>query len=247
METKKNQGSDINKMRGGFFLIGIIIACGLSLSAFEYRQFSQKEKEMYFGKKEIIDDTDIIFDIEPPKPKIEQPQERREQISNASANTSTAPATEINTTTGEVDPNQGLLGLGSDSIFIGGSSEEPFIDPSIEYDFVESMPYCAECAHYKTNEERAQCTFITIHKKMKQEAKYPADAKEIGAQGTVEVSFRINTEGEIEDIKIVRSVFHSLDKEAKRTVTKLPKMIPGEQRGKKVNVRYRTKLKFELR
>jgi len=40
---------------------------------------------------------------------------------------------------------------------------------------------------------------------------YPADAKKLGAQGTVVVGFKVTTEGKIKDYKIVNSVCHSID------------------------------------
>ncbi|MFN3343155.1 MAG: energy transducer TonB [Flavobacteriales bacterium] len=247
METKKAQHADINKQRSGFFQIGLLIAGAITLSAFEYTQFSKQEQLFTAVPGEIVDIEIPIYE-QPEKPKVQPPQERERTNNTRSSNTSAAVATSIATTTNAVDPNQSLLGMDGDSVVLtdlGGGNAEPIIEG--EFTIVEEMPYCAECAHYPTSLERFQCTRVFLQKKMQKDIRYPKDAVMADASGTVEISFRINKSGEMEDIKIERSVFPSIDREAKRVVSLLPKLTPGEQRGQKVNVRYKTSLKFELK
>jgi len=75
--------------------------------------------------------------------------------------------------------------------------------------------------------------------------KYPDDKCKL--EGRVYVQFCVTSQGEIEKVKIIRSVHHLLDKEAIRVIENMPKWIPGEQRGKKVNVWYTIPFKFELK
>ena len=57
----------------------------------------------------------------------------------------------------------------------------------------------------------------------------------------------MNTDGSITDIEVVKKAFPSLDAEAVRVISGMPKWIPGEQKGKKVRVKYTIPLSFNLR
>ncbi len=77
--------------------------------------------------------------------------------------------------------------------------------------------------------------------------KYPVDAKEQGKSGRVYVQFVVSKTGAVKDVKVVRSGgFESIDEEAVRVVSAMPKWIPGMQRGKKVNVNYTIPINFVL-
>ena len=77
--------------------------------------------------------------------------------------------------------------------------------------------------------------------------KYPADAEKQKIEGRVLVTFIVNTDGSITDIEVVRKAFPSLDAEAVRVISGMPKWIPGEQKGQKVRVKYTVPLSFHLR
>lgn len=76
--------------------------------------------------------------------------------------------------------------------------------------------------------------------------KYPKIAEENGIEGRVMMQFIVRSTGEITDIKVARSVDPSLDKEAIRVISSMPKWIPGKQGGEAVNVRYTMPLTFRL-
>ena len=77
--------------------------------------------------------------------------------------------------------------------------------------------------------------------------KYPADAEKKKVEGRVLVTFIVNTDGSITDIELVRKAFPSLDAEAVRVISGMPKWVPGEQKGQKVKVKYTVPLSFHLR
>ena len=77
--------------------------------------------------------------------------------------------------------------------------------------------------------------------------KYPADAEKKKVEGRVLVTFIVNTDGSITDIELVRKAFPSLDAEAVRVISGMPKWIPGEQKGQKVRVKYTVPLTFRLK
>lgn len=75
---------------------------------------------------------------------------------------------------------------------------------------------------------------------------YPVTAQENGVQGRVTVSFVVETDGSITDVKVARSVDPSLDREAMRVVKAMPKWTPGKKDGKPVRVKYTTPVVFRL-
>lgn len=75
---------------------------------------------------------------------------------------------------------------------------------------------------------------------------YPPIAQENGISGTVVVSFVIGKDGSVSDVKVVRGKDPSLDKEAVRVVSKMPKWNPGKQNGQNVRVSYTLPVKFQL-
>ncbi|WP_053058392.1 energy transducer TonB [Pedobacter sp. BMA] len=77
--------------------------------------------------------------------------------------------------------------------------------------------------------------------------KYPSDAQRSGVRGTVYTSFVVDGKGRIVDIKIEKSVFPSLDEEARRVLQYSPKWEPGRQRGIPVRVKYNQSFHFNLR
>jgi protein TonB len=75
---------------------------------------------------------------------------------------------------------------------------------------------------------------------------YPTVAQENGIQGKVFVTFVVNKDGSVSDAKIARGVDPSLDQEALRVVSTLPKWKPGKQRGVPVRVSYTVPISFKL-
>ncbi len=76
--------------------------------------------------------------------------------------------------------------------------------------------------------------------------KYPDVAKQEGYQGKVFVTFVVEKDGSVSNVKLVRGVHESLDKEAMRVIKIMPKWEPGTQRGKAVRVQYTLPIKFTL-
>ncbi len=76
--------------------------------------------------------------------------------------------------------------------------------------------------------------------------KYPVVAQENGVQGRVVVSFVVEKDGSVTDVQVVRSVDPSLDREAVRVISSMPKWIPGKQNGQAVRVKYNVPVSFRL-
>lgn len=76
--------------------------------------------------------------------------------------------------------------------------------------------------------------------------RYPQDAIDNGIQGRVVVSFVIETNGRISDVKVVKGVSPSLDKEALRIVNSMPNWKPAVRDGEKVRFKYEFPINFQL-
>ena len=76
--------------------------------------------------------------------------------------------------------------------------------------------------------------------------KYPQIAMENGVQGRVVCTFVVERDGSITDIRVVRGVDPSLDKEAIRVLKSMPHWIPGKQNGSAVRVKFTVPVTFKL-
>lgn len=85
-----------------------------------------------------------------------------------------------------------------------------------------------------------------LMKYLSENIKYPVVAQENGVQGRVVVSFVVERDGSITDVKVARSVDPSLDREAMRVVRSMPHWIPGKQNGSAVRVKYNVPVSFRL-
>ena len=96
------------------------------------------------------------------------------------------------------------------------------------------------------DEAQKKCTSNNIanHVNKNFNTKLSNDLKLTGKQ-RINVIFKINTDGNIIGVRS-RAPHPELEKEAIRVVNLLPKMIPGEQKGKKVNVPYSLPIIFQV-
>ena len=87
---------------------------------------------------------------------------------------------------------------------------------------------------------------IAMLKYIMENIKYPEQAMKKGIQGRVAVSFIVEKDGSISDVKPVLSVHPLLNKEAVRVVKSMPKWSPGKHNGKPVRVRFNLPVMFKL-
>lgn len=78
------------------------------------------------------------------------------------------------------------------------------------------------------------------------EIKYPEAAREEAAQGRVYLSFVVERDGSIADVRVMRGVHPALDQEAMRAVRAMPQWAPGRQQGQVVRTRYTLPVAFQL-
>jgi protein TonB len=76
--------------------------------------------------------------------------------------------------------------------------------------------------------------------------RYPSRAISAGVEGRVYVSFVVNAEGEVVDIKVLKGLGSGLDEETMRAIKTLPRFIPGKQNGREVSVSYSVPITFKI-
>ncbi len=109
----------------------------------------------------------------------------------------------------------------------------PAVEENKVFEVVEQMP------QFKGG-DAALMKYLSDH------IKYPPVAEENGIQGRVVATFVVERDGSITDVKIIKSVDPSLDKEAVRVLKSMPKWIPGKQNGAAVRVKYTVPVAFRL-
>jgi len=224
MNDKKSKNADLEAKRVGFFGLGIVIAASVVLMAFtfstiELETIAKNDAEKNKIEDEIIEE--MIFNEPPPPPPpapVVAPPPVIEEVEEVEDDV-------------EVEV---IETVDEDLIDLDAEPEEEAEEiVATVYDVVAISP------EYPGGPGE-MALFI------QENFEYPEMAREMGEQGTIWVEFVVYSNGDIRDVKVVKGVSESLDKEAKRIVKKMPNWKPGEQAGKKVNVRYTIPIKARL-
>ena len=77
-------------------------------------------------------------------------------------------------------------------------------------------------------------------------SKYPSLALRNQVEGRIFVSFTVNAQGDVSDVKVVKGLGSGLDEETVRAVKTLPKFIPGKQNGRAVSVSFTVPITFKI-
>jgi protein TonB len=111
--------------------------------------------------------------------------------------------------------------------------EEEVVEEAPIFTVVESMP------EFKGGMQQ-------LYEYLGNNIKYPVMAKESGIQGKVYVTFVVERDGSITDVRVLRGIGGGCDEEAVRVVQSMPNWTPGMQRGKPVRVQYNLPVRFTL-
>tara|TARA_B110000902_G_scaffold63103_1_gene74774 strand:- start:403 stop:1317 length:915 start_codon:yes stop_codon:yes gene_type:complete len=122
--------------------------------------------------------------------------------------------------------------------------EDDFEDLDVPFANIEDVPLFPGCESVAKSERR-NCFQNQMNIHIRNNFHYPEVAHEMGIQGRVYVNFIISKDGSITNIRM-RGPDKNLEKEAKRIISKLPKMIPGKQKGRPVRVPFSIPIIFRL-
>ena len=114
----------------------------------------------------------------------------------------------------------------------------------------DEMPRLEQCAELDAV-EADRCTQMAIMQFVSENITYPQVAKDAGVEGTVYVSFIVETDGSVGDTRLMRGVGEgeaqiALSDEALRVVAELPAFSPGKQEGELVRVNFVAPVRYKL-
>ena len=230
MEVKKTPKADLENKKLLFREIGLIIVLGVVLLAFEWSSAEKAETANLAVQEQVVEEEFI-------------PVTQQEQLPPPEAP--------------KIPVLSDIIDIVDDDIVV---TDNLFIDMEDDASIgVEIMDYVAVVEEEEVEEEAIPFALVEekpkfqggdandFSKWVNSKLVYPELAKENGVQGRVTLQFTVYTDGSVRDVKVLRGVDPSLDKEAVRIVSSSPKWTPGKQRERPVKVTYTFPVLFQLR
>ncbi len=228
MEVKKNDKVNLEKRKGIFFQLGLVIVLALVLIAFEWTTGAQKDNRFDTGDEDVMEEEMIpITEMEEQQPE--------------------APP--------EVPQVTEIFEIVEDDVAI--ENEILFEDDEADFDDEVEM-YDFEVGEEEEEEEEEIFVVVEdmptfrggdvnkFREWVQRRVNYPQIAAENGIQGKVFLMFVVEPDGSVSNVTIMRGVDPALDNEAIRVVESSPKWSPGKQRGSEVRVRFSITVNFQL-
>lgn len=231
MEIKKSAKANLENKKVLFGEIGLVIALLIVFAAFEYK--SAEISVMDLSGETLMEDVeelDIPITEHTPPPPPETPKVPiLSDIIDIVDN-------EI-----QVDESLNLSLEDFDNIgveimeYVQAVEDEFYDEEEIPFAIVEIKPM------FMGGDQN------TFSKWVSDNMVYPETARENGVQGIVYIGFTVNADGTVSNVRVIRGIDSSLDKEAQRIVSSSPKWTPGKQRDKAVKVNFTFPIRFQLR
>ena len=234
MEVKKSREADLERKRPAWMAMGMALAIAAFIIAIEY---STKERDGLLDSDfldEIAEDMEFIPPIVEPLPKEEVPQKAPSDMIEV-----------VNEVYENEDKQEELLESKPEL-----AVEEEVLEENVE-DKVEAVLIEQQEEEVKTIRELDDLPVFPggmsqLVRWLTQNLKYPETAKNEKVSGKVLVSFVINADGVVTDVKLVKPVDQRLDKEALRVVRMMPKWQPGLINGKPCKTLVNLPIVFKL-
>ena len=225
MKTKKSKQANLEKKRGIFFQIGLILVLIILILAFERgtRDGGIKDLGQVVGVDMDVEMVSIAT-IKKPTPHRNKQNSQVFKIVNNDE---------------KINSNEEL------ELHIFDEIPDDWLEiPEIEEN-EEEINTCTD-VFYAEVMPKFPGGNIALKQYIINNIEYPILAQENDIQGMVYVKFLVTTKGEIKNTQIVRSIDPLLDKEAIRVVNSMPKWTSGKQSGRKVNVWLTIPIVFKL-
>ena len=230
MEEKKTSKANLENKKLLFVEIGLCISLGIVLGAFEWgtrdKQSSTLEEETAIIQEEEM--IPITQETPPPPPETPKIPVLSDNIDIIDDDIKVDDDMFMNL---EDDANLGV----EITDYVEAVEEEVIEEEAIPFQLVEEKP------SFMGGDANAFSKWVN------ERLVYPEIAKENGVQGRVMLQFTVNADGSVSNVKVLRGVDASLDKEAVRVVSSSPKWKPGRQRDRAVKVTYTFPVIFQLR
>ena len=251
--VRKYEEADVFKLSGTFWRIGLIAAVGLTILAFGWTTYDTTIDVSGY-------DTNIVdFEIEAPntvqQPTLPPPPPPPSTVIETTMDlTVEAPKFQDQTVTKEVS------NVVQEPVKTASPKPQPAkrplpppkkVEEVIEevFSIVEEMPRFVDCGS-GTYEDKKACADKKMLEFIYENVKYPSVARENNVEGTAVVSFVIEKDGSISNVKVLRDPGAGCGEEAVRIINlmqNLPdKWIPGKQGNQKVRVQFNLPIRFRL-
>lgn len=229
MDIKKSPKANLENQKLTYVLLGFVFVLSLIYVAFEWTQSELKVEvventEAVDFEEEMIEQT-IQEETPPPPPPPAEVPEIIEELTIVDNEKEVA----------EID-----FSSEDDEEKIQEVIQAP-VAPPVEEEEVEEIFVIVE------KQPEFPGGMAALMKYFADNVRYPVIASENGIQGRVVCQFTVWKDGSVSDVKVLRGVDPSLDREAIRLISNMPKWKPGEQRGKAVNCKFTVPVLFQLR
>ena len=229
MKPKKNPNVDLKKRVGLFFSIGLAIATFASLYAINYKSVEEGKKKIEFDKLEDLSE------------KVEIPPDVLKRVDDDQKVDTEFKSTDTNKEDASNVPRPIISNTGVPG---GTGTGDDEIQDDVQFFAIEQKPMFEECKNVP-KEEQERCFKKALDAFVSKTLVYPETAMQMGSQGRVVVQFRIKKDGNVEVIN-AQGKDKILEKEARRVIEKLPRLIPGKQRERPVAVIFSYPIVFRL-
>ncbi|TCI84452.1 energy transducer TonB [Tenacibaculum sp. M341] len=240
MEIKKNPKFNLENYSKLFIQLGLVLALFVTYVAIEHKTYDKNYGDLGVADlgSEIDEETLVINAPPPPPPPPAAPPPPTPEKIEVVEDEEEIEETVIEST--ETDESEAVE---VEEIVEAEEVEE--IVEDVPFSIIEEVPVFPGCKG--TNQQKKDC----LNKKMRKHVVRHFDselANELGLSSgkkRIYVQFKIDKDGSITSVN-ARAPHPRLKKEAERIAKKLPKMVPGRQRGKPVRVGYTLPITFNV-
>lgn len=240
MNTLEKTKNGLEKFRGIFFQIGILVSTSLTFLAFEWTTpvYVSELTNSFINIEEDFEIPIITYSSTPVKPEV-KPIAPKVDPSKFNI-IKTDPVDPKNT-----DPD---LFKDPDPVFDPNKWTKPEVVEPEEAPLPAAgkMPFYKNCENGDENARKA-CTEEEMYKHFRKTLKIPELIKSMGkAEYTAHVYFEVNKKGQVKNVKVLNSgrIHPLLEAEAIKAVSTLPELIPAVNHGKEVAIYYSIPIKF---
>lgn len=245
MEIKKSPKANLENYTKIFRLLGLVFTLFIIYQTIEWRTFYRVDnikdvKAVEELEEEIPMTQQKIEEVKPPPP---PPPPAPEQIVVVVDDAEVEETILESTETDEHEKVEVIEQLDEEEIEEVVEEEE--IVENVPFAVIEKVPIFPGCTGTNAQLKKCMADKITKHVNKNFDIDLAQDLDLSQGMKRISVQFIIDRNGEVNDIK-ARAPHPRLQKEAIRVIKSLPKMIPGRQRNKPVNVRYNLPIGFKI-
>jgi protein TonB len=235
MEFKKTPKADLQNKKTLFFEVGLVVSLLVVLVAFNWTSKEKAESLLIADRQEIVEEEEqvpITQQEPPPPPEIPKIPQIPDVIDIVEDDVDISSDFDFS----ESETNN----LFHDLAYV--EKKQQVVDDVEEVD--EVIPFAVVEEKPKFQGKDAGEFVKWIYSKLTNN--YPQAAVENNIQGVVRVSFTVNVDGTLSDIKSLRKIDPILEDCVIELVKKSPKWTPGRQQNKPVKVTYQVPVTFKL-